>query len=220
MFVMLASQIWFRRNKFRFGEEVANLKLLNSMTRDALQEFQHANITAPKPSLAQSHTKWMPPPTNWVKVNFDDAVFQESGEAGLGTIIRNDRGLVMATLTLVIPLPTSVEMVEVLAAQRALIFAKELDFDHVILEGDSEIAVRAMKSEGYSATSFGHILSDIKVLSTHFRCLVFRHTHRQGNKVAYSLACSACNFSPFRTWIEEVPVVSSVDYLAKIINNM
>ena len=94
----------------------------------------------------------------------------------------------MATLTLVIPLPTSVEMVEVLAAQRALIFAKELDFDHVILEGNFEIAVRAIKSEGYSATSFGHILSDIKVLSTHFRCLVFRHTHRQGNKVAHSLA--------------------------------
>ena len=167
MFVMLASQIWFRRNKLRLGEEVVDLKLLNSMTRDALQEFQHANITAPKPSLARSHTKWMP---------------------GLGTIIRNDRGLVMATLTEVIPLPTSVEMVEVLVARRALIFAKELDFDHVILEGDSEIAIRAMKREGYSATSFGHILFDIKVLSTHFKCLVFRHTHRQGNKVAHSLA--------------------------------
>ena len=72
----------------------------------------------------------------------------------------------MAALTLVIPLPTLVEMVEVLAARRALIFAKELGFDHVILEGDSEIAVRAMKSEGYSATSFGHIISDIKVLTS------------------------------------------------------
>ena len=83
----------------------------------------------------------MPPPTDLVKVNFDDAVFQESGEVGLGIIIRNDRGLFMAALTQVIPLPTSVEMVEVLAIRRALIFAKELDFDHVTLKGDSEIAV-------------------------------------------------------------------------------
>nr|XP_023927696.1 uncharacterized protein LOC112039084 [Quercus suber] len=220
MFAILASQIWFRRNKLRLVEEVADLKLLNSMTRDALQEFQHANITAPKPPPAQSHTKWMPPPTDWVKVNFDGAVFQESGEAGLGTIIHNDHGLVMATLTQVIPLLTLVEMVEVLAAQRALIFAKELGFDHVILEGESKIAVQAMKREGYSATSFGYIFSNIKVLSTHFKCLVFWHTRRQGNKVAHSLAQSACNFSPFCTWIEEVPVVSSVDYLAEIINNM
>jgi len=47
----------------------------------------------------------------------------------------------MATLTQIIPLPTSVEMVEVLAAGRALCFAKELGFDHIILEGDSEIAI-------------------------------------------------------------------------------
>ena len=46
----------------------------------------------------------------------------------------------MAALTQVIPLPTSVEMVEVLIARRALIFAKELGFDHVILEGEPAFA--------------------------------------------------------------------------------
>ena len=122
----------------------------------------------------------------------------------------------MAALTQVIPLPTSVEMVEVLAARRALSFAQELGFNHIILEGDSNIAIRAMKDESFSATSFGHIISDIKVLSTHFRHLVFRHTHRLGNKVAHSLARVACNFFPFYTWIEEVPVVYDVVYLTEI----
>lgn len=75
----------------------------------------------------------MPPPSKWVKANFDGAIFQERAEAGLGTIICKDRGLVMAALIQVIPLPTSVEMVEVLVAQRALIFAKELGFDKFIL---------------------------------------------------------------------------------------
>ena len=80
-------------------------------------------------------------PTDWVKINFDGAIFQAKGEAGLGAIIRNDHGLVMAALTQVIPLPTSMEMVEVLAARRALSFAQELGFDHIILEGDSDIAI-------------------------------------------------------------------------------
>ena len=99
----------------RLVEAIVDLKLLNSMTRDALQEFQHANIIAPKPPPARSHTKWMPPPMDWVKVNFDSVVLQESGEARLGIIIHNDRGLVMVALTQVIPIPTSMEMVEVLA---------------------------------------------------------------------------------------------------------
>lgn len=125
----------------------------------------------------------------------------------------------MAILTQVIPLSTAVEMVEVLATRRALIFAKELGFDRVILEGDSKIAVRAMNSEDYSGAPFGHIISDIKALSSHFRSLVFHHTHRQGNKVAHSLARAACNFSLFCTWMEEVPVISLADYSAEIFNN-
>ena len=73
-----------------------------------------------------------------------------------------------------------------------------------------------MKDESFFVASFGHILSDIKVLSTHFRHLVFRHTCRLGNKVAHNLARVACNFFPFCTWIKEVQVVSDVAYLAEI----
>ena len=48
-FAMLVNQIWFRRNKLRFGEEVVDLKLLNSRSRVALHEFQLATATPPKP---------------------------------------------------------------------------------------------------------------------------------------------------------------------------
>ena len=147
------------------NKEVADLKLLNSRARDALHEFQLATTTPPKPPPVQSPIKWKPPPSDWVKINFDGAVFKEQAQASLGSIIRNDRGLVMATATQIIPLPTSVEMVEVLAVRRALIFANELGFHKFILEGDSEIAISAMKNDGYSAASFGHIIVDIKALS-------------------------------------------------------
>lgn len=218
MLAMLTSHVWLRRNKLRLGETVAELRLLNSLARDALLEFQHAHSVDPSPPSTHSQIKWEPPPMDWFKINFDGAVFQEKGEAGLGIIIRNDHGLVMTALTQVIPLPTSVEMVEVLATRRALIFAKELTFDHIILEGGSDIAIHAMKCDSYSAASFGHILADIKSLAAQFRHVVFRHTRRQGNKVAHNLARVACNFYPFYTWIEEIPVVSVVDYNVEIIN--
>ena len=68
------------------------------------------------------------------RYNFDGAVFSQAGLAGIGIIIRNEQGLVMAALSQQIPLPASVEMVEVLAARRALVFAKELGFDRVVVE--------------------------------------------------------------------------------------
>ena len=65
----------------------------------------------------------------WVKVNFDEATFKEKNLASLGGIIRNNKGLVMATFTQTIPLPISVEMVEVLAARNAIGLAQELSLN-------------------------------------------------------------------------------------------
>ena len=84
LFAMITYQIWFKRNKLRLGEAVADLKLINSMARKALQEFQQANTTPQKLLPARSFTKWSPPPKNWVKANFYGAIFQRRDEAGLG----------------------------------------------------------------------------------------------------------------------------------------
>ena len=123
----------------------------------------------------------------------------------MGVIIRNDLGLVMAALAQVILLPTSVEMVEVLAARNAICLARELQFNKVIIEGDSEVVIKAFNSSNASSTSFGHIIQDIKIVSAAFSEISFCHTRRQGNKVAHSIARRACNFSPFTVWMEDVP---------------
>ena len=64
-----------------------------------------------------------------MKVNFDGAIFREKSLAGLGCIIWNDKGLVMAAFTQIILLPTLVETMEVLAVRSAIGFAQELSLD-------------------------------------------------------------------------------------------
>ena len=137
-----------------------------------------SSLTHPKSPTPPKVTKWLPPPSNWVKINFDGATFGDSSSAGLGAIIRNDMGLVMATYTQPIPLPTTVEMVEVLAARSALWFVKDLSFNKVIVEGDSEVIIKALNSGGLSSSSFGHIIMDINVMSSSFGNVVFSHTRR------------------------------------------
>ncbi|KAK9990631.1 hypothetical protein SO802_025616 [Lithocarpus litseifolius] len=105
----------------------------------------------------------------------------------------------MAAFTQPIPLPTSVEMVEVLAARGALRFAMDLGFNKVFVEGDSEIIIKALNQGGLSSSSFGHIIKDIKVLSSLLGNVIFSHTRRQGNRVAHGLARLACNFDHFQS---------------------
>ena len=64
----------------------------------------------------------------------------------------------MAAFSQSIPLPTLVEMVEVLVARKAICFAQELNFAQVICEGDFEIIIKALNSNNFSSSSFRHIL--------------------------------------------------------------
>ena len=70
------------------------------------------------------------------KVNFDAALFENIGSAGIGVVIRDSDGEIIAALSQRILLPFSLEMAEAMAAHRALLFAQELSIK-VMLEGDS-----------------------------------------------------------------------------------
>ena len=204
LFAMMASLLWMRRNKVRASEESLPLSKINTMASESLKEFQNLRPThAIIPRTARS-VRWRPPPNGSVKVNFDGALFSEENTAGLGIIIRDDHRLVMAAFSQQIPLLTSVEMVEVLAARRALLFAKELGFESLVVEGNVEGIIHAINGDSMLNSEYGHILQDIKLLSSSVRNVSFNHIRRQGNFVAHRLARRAiCNH--FLVWMEDVP---------------
>ena len=190
-----------RRNKLRAEEETFPLAKISSLASDGLQEYQQLRpIHIKIPHIARS-VRWRPPSTSLLKVNFDGAYFAEDNKAGLGIIIRNDVGLAM---TQQIPLPASVEMVEVLAARRALWFAMELGFDRLVVEGDSEVIINSIKEGNMSHSAFGHILQDITSLCSLFSFVSFQHIKRQGNGVAHKLARRAIT-NPLDVWMESIP---------------
>ena len=123
------------------GEPIVPVYQVAPKAHGALQEFQQLHPTHTVIPRTARAVKWRPPIAPCVKANFDGAIFSQDGLAGIGVIIRNEQGLVMAALSQQIPSPTSVEMVEVLVARQALVFANELVFDNLVMEGDSKTVI-------------------------------------------------------------------------------
>ena len=68
-------------------------------------------------AIPRVEARWKPPGAGLFKINFDGAVFEDRLLAGLGIVIRDEFGLIIAILSQKIPLLSSVDMVEDLAAR-------------------------------------------------------------------------------------------------------
>uniref|UniRef100_A0A2N9I5D1 Reverse transcriptase domain-containing protein n=1 Tax=Fagus sylvatica TaxID=28930 RepID=A0A2N9I5D1_FAGSY len=101
VFTVITWALWRRRNKLRLHQAV-----------EAIEQF------LPPARII----KWQPPRHNLFKANYDGAVFKETNEAGLGVIIRDRAGRVMASLVQKVRYPQSVESIEAWAAKRAVQF--------------------------------------------------------------------------------------------------
>ena len=109
---------------------------------------------------------WKPPPWPRHKVNFDGAVFREDNSAGVGVVIQNEQGLLVAAMTDKVPLPYSVSAVEVLAAIKALRFAGDIGLESFILEGDSKFTIDALAGDNLELAEFGNLIEEAKWLSS------------------------------------------------------
>ena len=137
-------------------------------------------------------------------MNFDGAVFREDNHAGVGVIIRDWNGQVVASLAETFPLPFSVIAVEVVAATKALCFAKELGLLFVMLEGDSKITMDALASENPSLMEFGHLIDEAKELAKDFTYIEFSNVLRQKNSAAHNIVRHARHVNEYLVWMEDV----------------
>ena len=153
---MVIWAIWNRRNNLCLGKQAVTLRQLLQQAKEWwVQEFS-ALQEIPAPQRIPLAIAWHPPNASWYKINFDGAFFVKENCAGVGVVIRNEQGLVMASLSQKIPLPFIVIEVEALAARRAVKFAAELGLDQIVLEGDSKILINTLQHGCRSLAQFGH----------------------------------------------------------------
>ena len=140
-----------------------------------------------------------------MKANFDGAVFGEEKEGGIGVVIRSNEGQVLAALSEKILMPTSVEILEMLAACKAALFARELGFRKMCFEGDAELVVKSLQAGKVSNAMDGHLVKDFMSIGVFFQSYSIIHVRRQDNYVAHALARDARFSFLLRVWGEVVP---------------
>ena len=89
----------------------------------------------------------MAPPNGFVKLNFDGANAEASRLSGVGIVIWDSDGAVLASCVEKFNQPFKVGDTKALAAMKALSFAHELGFQNIVLEGDALNLIQALKAQ-------------------------------------------------------------------------
>jgi len=77
-----------------------NPPCLNKRAEECIEEFKRAQIQLiVQPRQQPNGEVWQPPPSKAYKLNFDAALFSNLGRTGIGAVIRNEKGEVMAAMT-------------------------------------------------------------------------------------------------------------------------
>lgn len=99
LMVTVARQIWLRRNSVVFGGEFLTPTSMVRIAKDQMEAFESAAQRTDEQSPRRrdmSTEKWKKPPLGNVKLNWDAAVDSQNGKIGMGIIVRDHEGGVVA----------------------------------------------------------------------------------------------------------------------------
>lgn len=132
--IVICWGIWKDRNTAIHGGKRRDGKAIGRSSLRVLDEFQLANVRLLAPTRQPSNEiKWRPPLLGHYKVNVDSVVFSKSKQVGIGVIISDSGGMVIAAVSRKLAFPLGALEIEAKAMEVTL----DVGVRDVTLEGDS-----------------------------------------------------------------------------------
>ena len=135
-FMPIGWNIWRNRNGVRHGEAPKTVKKLILEATQLVTEYQ-ALQDYPISTNNTLPTQWSPPVSGVFKANVDGAVFNDLSSAGIGVVLRDDKGRVAGALSQKIYAPLGPLGAEAKAMEAAVFFARDTGIQDIEFEGDS-----------------------------------------------------------------------------------
>ena len=198
--------IWNQRNKVRLNLQACPLHHVAEQTAELLAQYR-ANTEASGMQVRSNGNggnRWKALQAGFMKVNFDGAVFDDANKLGVGVVVRDSYGAVLASCSKKIFQAYKAEVTEALTVGKAFSFAR-VGFPNVILEGDALGLIQALKSQEQNPCPLGLLVEDVKIYSSRFQRVLYSHVKRNSNSVAHYLARHVISIPDFQVWMEDVP---------------
>jgi ribonuclease HI len=208
VFVAISRKLWFRRNsmihegKFSHPNEVVReaMGAIDDLDRLHKKEATHLVECGPV-----SPKTWTTPLENWIKINCDAALDKNRGVFGMGIVVRNSDGRLLAAKRVTRRGRVDPVVAEGMAFYYGVNLCKARGFQNVWLEGDSKLICDALNNKSSINSRYGHLIEDIGVVLFSFNQWKCTHIYREGNEAAHNLAREALNWSGERSWEDSCP---------------
>ncbi|XP_024041999.1 uncharacterized protein LOC112099126 [Citrus clementina] len=199
---------WYARNHFLFKRKKLD-PLISTVKAEAVVEafrrykkLEHQQMESSKAERAK---QWKPPPKNWYKANVDAAIDNQRQRVGLGVVVRNDNGDIVAAAIKPSTFNGEVSFAEAEAIEWEMQVAGSAGITSVIFESDCQVAVDLANNRKGSKTEIFWVISEIKSRIKDFQEVKFQHTPRSGNVNAHTLAKIALKGSDSVVWLGNIP---------------
>ncbi|XP_042939571.1 uncharacterized protein LOC122274613 [Carya illinoinensis] len=189
--------IWRRRNSFVFENRFMDPNELVKAANQKVKDYQEANQTSGGKRVATtlSQSYWSAPPDQFYKANWDASVDRVKSRIGIGVIIRDWNGVVVATLRHQRESFPDPVVAEALGALKAVSLCQQFLLDRVILEGDAKVVVDDINCDTVKWNSGGMIIQDIKHKLSSMGEWSVQFIPRNINTIAHILAKDALKLS-------------------------
>ncbi|XP_022714604.1 uncharacterized protein LOC111274267 [Durio zibethinus] len=135
-FLIAAWVIWSGRNEEFYGGKKLSAAQTATFVRSYREEFMNAQEKRDM-GVQGGLVIWRPPPSSSAKVNFDGSYNRDTGEGGIGLVVRDVDGTVLGTLSMKRIEIAYPWMIEGKVALEVLKFARDLGLARILLERDA-----------------------------------------------------------------------------------
>ncbi|KAL0453470.1 UNVERIFIED_CONTAM: hypothetical protein Slati_1325100 [Sesamum latifolium] len=191
LFLTICWMLWWTTSRKAAEDVQIPAEQVVGAAKNYLDEFLLHTEKITSRQTASSPSRWTPPDTDFIKINYDGALFEDTLEIGFGIIARDSNGQCVGWLAHRLSMTATSKITEALAAREAIQFGIQRGWTRIILEGDYATLFHKLKSRDPDLSHTGPITSDIKYCSLQLHFFSLSLVRRTANKVAHAIARGA-----------------------------
>ncbi|CAL1404499.1 unnamed protein product [Linum trigynum] len=193
--------LWNERNNQQFNGKKLDEEEVAMRAQNWILEYRHEQQAAGRRREQGTRRKfWQPPGIGILKVNTDAGCLGEGG-TGLGMVVRDWTGAFRYAAAK----REAVKWCPAVAEGRAVLFALEKMNEQQMgpfeVEADCLTLVNTLRQQRVDLTELGAVCETILQAEGIEDCYTWKHTHREANAVAHTLAHVQIDLNHCNSWI-------------------